>query len=44
MDVPNYQYDDREIMVLPLLGKNIFWDPWHIEVDISKEFRSFIPR
>jgi hypothetical protein len=44
MEVPDYEYDDMEILVLPLLGKNIHWDPWHLEVDISKEFKSFVPR
>ena len=44
MEVPDYDYDDREIIVLPMLGRNIYWDPWHLEVDLSREFKSFIPR
>jgi hypothetical protein len=43
-DLPFYKYNDSEIILLPLFGKNIYWDPWHLHMDLAKEFKSFISR
>lgn len=36
--------EEREIFYVYLQGRNIYYDPWYLQLDHSKEFESFVSR
>lgn len=36
------QVHDRELLYVYLQGRNIHYDPWYLQLDLSREFKTFV--